>query len=157
MGTLPKPQPEVALGLGIARGMFLGWLLGAYAHAQNIDAPAKPNVARVWVGSTTALGCYRIMLDAAEVAPCGGVELTGVWGGGTSDIAEPERDALHWWSPALGVSAGYRLRPWVGVRFEGLGMVPASRPEGQVIGHGTVYRPGASAGRVSISIELQTL
>lgn len=158
IGTLPTPQPELTVGLGVARGMFLGWLVGGYAFPQSIDASTKPDVARIWVASTTALGCFRIVLSTAELAPCGGVELTGVWGGGTSDIAYPERDALYWVSPVLGLSTGYRLRRWLGVRLEGLLVAtPAERPEGRVIGLGSVYQPGAAAGRVSIGIELRTM
>jgi hypothetical protein len=155
VGVLPKLASEVGLGLGVGRGSAVGWLLGTVSPGQSVGTTTRPDLATVWAGSVTALGCYRLRAHRAEIDPCAGLGLTVASGTGTDRIRAPQTDSLLWVSPTLGVSIGYRLSHALRLSLDGLGLAPLDRPEGQIEGLGRVYKPGRVAGRGSVGLEVQ--
>jgi hypothetical protein len=155
VGTLPDPDPELGVGVGLELGPFAAWLVASYAPPERVNSPAKPGAgATLWLQATALCGCYALLSDPVDIAPCAGIELARVEGTGYG-VAHPRQGGVvYWFAPTVGLVAGIRLHRRLKVRLEGLGSAAVTRPEASLEPWGVLYRPEPLAVRVSMGVEV---
>jgi len=152
VGEMPSVGPDVALGLGLGVGDAWAWLWASYSPEQHASVEDRPDAGgSLWLASALTLGCWDVENSSLVVAPCIGLELSRLQGTGEG-ITDPQDAAIHWTSPAFGLTVQGDLARRLALRLSALGFVPLERPRLFLEEIGDVHRPAPIAGRVRLSL-----
>jgi hypothetical protein len=154
-GVMPKPGPEISLGLGANFGRWSWLASGHYALPETALIPGQDRAGgRLWHGTVTGLGCWAFAADAPRLGGCVGASYTRIEGQGKG-ITPARKGATAWVSPTTGIFVDFPLGERAALRWDGLLLVPLKRPDAHLDDMGTVQRPSALTANFQVGVIVQ--
>ena len=155
LGIVPHAGLSVGLGVGAAWERFRLELDAAHGlprrAAEDADAERVDAELRLMLRASLR-GCYVPWHHRVEVGGCLGGDLGWLRGKGLNIQDTSSGDAL-WIGIHGGVTIGYRLWRWLGLRLQGhLGVAPR-RPSFEIEGIGEVHQASRLFGRLTAGLE----
>ncbi|MBN1605551.1 MAG: hypothetical protein JW940_02905 [Polyangiaceae bacterium] len=145
VGALPRPGPDISLGIAAGVGRASLWLLGSYAPEQEkLVQPDRGG--QLWMLAGAALGCWQPVRGTPSVGPCLGASFNWIRGQGI--VRHPRSGTVYWVSPTAGILADLPLGSWMAVRAVALGQLPLARPMAYLERIGSVHRPARAEARM---------
>ena len=154
-GVMPRPGPDISLGLGAAYGRWSLLASGQYALPETVLLSGQDRVGgRLWHGTLMALGCWASAADAPRLGGCVGGAYTRVQGRGKG-VTTVRAGATAWFSPTAGIFGDFPLSRHAALRLSGLLLVPLKRPDTHLDELGTVQRPSALTANLQVGVIVQ--
>jgi hypothetical protein len=154
LGPLPRPS----FGIGFAGGVSLDhWRLLAAGSAwlrQELTTSDQPgltaNVDRLSAG---IWGCRALVLSPLEAAPCFTFAVEHISARGQGEHVAPRTANATWVAAGVGVQAGVRVAPWLGLSAGIKAEIETSRPRISIEGVGNLGQLKPAAVTITVGPE----
>ena len=154
-GVMPKPGPEISLGLGVNYGRWSLLASGHYALPETALIAGQDRAGgRLWHGTVVGLSCWAFPATAPRLGGCVGGAYTRVQGQGTG-VTPVREGATSWISPTAGIFGDFPLSQRIAFRLSGLLLAPLKRPDAHLDNLGTIQRPSTLTANLQVGVIVQ--
>jgi len=154
-GVMPKPGPEISLGLGVNYGRLSLLASGLYALPETAFVAGQDRAGgRLWHGTVVGLSCWVFVADAPRLGGCVGGAYTRVQGQG-KDVTPVRDGTTGWVSPTAGIFGDFPLSQRAAFRLSGLLLVPLKRPDAHLDNLGIIQRPSTLTANLQVGVIVQ--
>lgn len=155
VGVMPKPGPEISLGLGVSSGRWSLLASGHYALPETALIAGQARAGgRLWHGTVMGLGCWAFAANAPHLGGCIGGSFSRVEGQGKG-VTPARKGATGWLSPTAGIFGDFPLSQRVAFRLSGMLLVPLKRPDAHLDDLGTIQRPSTLTANLQVGVIVQ--
>jgi len=154
-GVMPKPGPEISLGLGVNYGRWSLLASGHYALPETALIAGQDRAGgRLWHGTVMGLSCRAFAAAPPRLGGCVGGAYTQVQGQGKG-VTQVRQGTTGWISPTAGIVGDFPLSQRAAFRLSGLLLVPLKRPNAHLDNLGTIQRPSTLTANLQVGVIVQ--
>jgi hypothetical protein len=154
-GVMPKPGPDVSLGLGVNYGRWSLLASGHYALPETALIAGQDRAGgRLWHGTVMGLSCWAFAAAAPRLGGCVGGTYTRVRGQGKG-VTPVRAGTTGWVSPTAGIFGDFPLSQRAAFRLSGLLLVPLKRPDAHLDNLGIIQRPSTLTANLQVGVIVQ--
>jgi hypothetical protein len=157
VGTLPQLAYGFSLAASLLVGRFRGELYGAYWPNQTAHGPAADEGADIELAAGGSRGCFALLAQSVELAPCAGLEVGALHGSGVNLMPSLNQTGL-WLAVTLDARAVLRVSKAFGIAVDLGAAIPLRRDEFTAGASATapdLHKAGVIEARASIGPEVR--